>query len=318
MSDQTSASREPAENAAGHSATTLDLAVIRVSGPDATAFLQSQLTHDVETLSHDTLRLAGYCNAKGRLFGLFRVLRDADGSFLLITDSSLVDTVIRRLRMFVLRSKVQIDAISDQYTLIGLAGDAVRRCGVVEERPAAGGIAPCSGGFAIGWPGDAVTLLLSDAAAAQAMSETLTAAGGALDMENWQLQLIRAGEPWIVAATTEAFVPQQVNLERIDGVSFKKGCFPGQEVVARMHYLGKPSRRLYRLSGSISNGLPTPGSALTDSDGNTVGQVVIAATSKPGQFELSAVLPVKQVAADVELFIDGEPLAHLPLPYSLD
>jgi len=137
-------------------------------------------------------------------------------------------------------------------------------------------------------------------------------------MENWQLQLIRAGEPWIVAATTEAFVPQQVNLERIDGVSFKKGCFPGQEVVARMHYLGKPSRRLYRLSGSISNGLPTPGSALTDSDGNTVGQVVIAATSKPGQFELSAVLPVKQVAADVELFIDGEPLAHLPLPYSLD
>jgi len=297
-----------------------ELAVIRVSGADATSFLHGQLTHDINALPPGRLRLAGYCNPKGRLYALLQVLRDGD-DWLLITARDLVGPLVRRLRMFVLRAQVRIEDLSDECLLISLSGHATERAVPGQAPPAPGAVLAREGGFALGWPGNSATLLLTDRVHGHALLGDLDAQTPRAGPEVWQRLLIRAGEPWLVSATSEAFVPQQVNLERIDGVSFRKGCYPGQEVVARMHYLGKPSRRLYRLGGpdvARLAGMPAPGANLHDSEGEAVAQVVMAAASESGRLELLAVVPVKQVAAATTLRCDGVALEYLPMPYALD
>jgi tRNA-modifying protein YgfZ len=297
-----------------------ELAVIRLSGDDATSFLHGQLTHDIKALPAGRVRLAGYCNPKGRLYALLQVLRDGD-DWLLITARDLAETLIRRLRMFVLRARVRIEDVSDDGLLISLSGAAAEHAAPGQAPPAAGTVLEREGGFALGWPAGSTTLLLTERAHGDALLGELDARTPRAGPEVWQRLLIRAAEPWIVSATSEAFVPQQVNLERLGGVSFRKGCYPGQEVVARMHYLGKPSRRLYRLGGpevARLGGVPDPGATLHDSAANPVAQVVIATTSEAGRLELLAVVPVKHVAAGTTLHCEGEPLEYLPMPYALD
>ena len=291
------------------------MGIIQVRGEDASAFLQGQLTQDVADLPPGRVRLAGYCNAKGRLHAVFHVLGTDDG-FLLLTEAGLVDALIRRLRMYVLRSKVSLDDVSVQYQAIGVTGTRValltELAGSLPED--AGSVHQAGDLILIRWPGDAV-LLLTPADDGGAIWERLQAAGDPSGPQAWRLLAIRQGLPAVYPETAETFVPQQVNLERISGVHFRKGCYPGQEVVARMHYLGKPSRRMYRLAGP-GEMPPAPGERVQAADGGSAGQVVQAAVGEDG-IEMLAVLRTSH-AGRQDLAVGDTPLDFRDLPYALE
>ena len=196
--------------------------LLGVTGADARAFLHAQLTNNIETLGADRAVLAGWCTAKGRLLATMLVIPSPDG-FLLQLAKDLAPAVAKRLSMYVLRSKVKITDESEAWAQYGV-WQAVPR---------------------VTWDGDTVSIPVSN-------SRSLSIGKGLAQTcsrkeEDWTLEEIRAGRPWISAATQDQFVPQMVNLETIGGVDFQKGCYPGQEIVARAQYRGEVKRRMKRI-----------------------------------------------------------------------
>src|SRR5689334_9848865 len=188
--------------------------LLQVAGEDARAFLHAQLTNDIENLAPGTARYAGWCSAKGRLLATFLVV-PAPGGFLLQLARDLVPTIAKRLSMFILRSKVKITDATGQWLQYGVWDSA--------EGPALS-VRESSGEISVRIEPER-SLVLSPGA-----SESRTPNASA---DDWALAEIRAGRPLIVNATQDQFVPQMVNLELAGGVDFKKGCYPGQEIVAR-------------------------------------------------------------------------------------
>lgn len=293
------------------------LAVIEASGADATAFLHAQLSNDVQGLPRDRSLLAGYCNAKGRLYALPRLWRSGD-DWRLCLPADIADTVLKRLRMFVLRSKVTLTRCDD-LTLIGVAGDGAAECLRRADLPAPDAIDTVES------PGDTSVLRLPGTPprfqicvpddTAPACWTALSTCASPAPATVWRLLDIDAGQPTIYAPTLEAFVPQMVNLELISGVNFRKGCYPGQEIVARMHYLGKPSRRMYRWQTTAD--APAPGTPVLDEAGREVGTVVDAQPEHGEGCHLLAVLQVTAAGQPLHL-TGGLSLARLALPYALE
>ncbi len=227
-----------------------DWGVIRARGDDAATFLQGQLTSDVASLGPGEARLAGYCSAKGRLLASFVVWRDAQGDFLLACSADLLASTLKRLSMFVLRAKCKLSDASIEVPLWGLANEAGwAALGRSEPPPNRTWalVSSATGGQAIRLPdasvdGDVVSRGLF-------AGPTLPAAAPALDAPAWRWLESKSGTARIVAATVEQFVPQMVNLELVGGVNFQKGCYPGQEVVARSQYRGTLKRRAFVVSG---------------------------------------------------------------------
>ena len=251
-----------------------DWGAISASGADARSFLQGQLTQDMLHLDAGQARLAGYCSAKGRLLATFVVWRRADDEVLLACSADLLPAVLKRLSMFVLRSKCKLVDASAEWPLWGLAGDAARdalgvhAAGAVWSRADAGG---------------ADLIRLPDAAADGAAVPRWLWAGAtppalpALDANAWRWLEVPSGVARVVAATAEQFVPQMVNLELVGGVNFQKGCYPGQEVVARSQYRGTLKRR----AQIVASAQPLqPGQEVFhDADpGQPAGMVVLAGT----------------------------------------
>ena len=201
--------------------------LLSVQGADAREFLHAQLTNDIRNLPPDHAALAGWCSAKGRLLATFLVIPAPQG-FLLQLARDLAPTVAKRLSMFILRSKVKIADVSDAWVQSGF-WNADRDLSKVEWKDEAGSVPM----------GERRFLRLEPAASASAECKG--------DEEAWYLQEIRAGRPLITAATQDQFVPQMVNLETLGGVDFQKGCYPGQEIVARAQYRGQVKRRMVRL-----------------------------------------------------------------------
>jgi folate-binding protein YgfZ len=202
-----------------------DCGVIRAAGADAASFLQSQLTQDVLGLDAQRACLAGWCSAKGRLMASFVVWRPAADEVLLACSADVLPAVLKRLSMFVLRAKCKLSDASAELPLFGVAGPAAtapawRRVDGVIGLPPARGVAR---GLVVG--------------TAPALP--------ALDVDAWSWLEVASGVPRIVAATAEQFVPQMVNFEVVGGVNFQKGCYPGQEVVARSQYRGTLKRRAF-------------------------------------------------------------------------
>ncbi len=293
------------------------LAVLQASGADATAFLHSQLSNDVQAMTPGHSLLAGYCNAKGRLYTISRLWRVGD-DWLLCLPADSAETVAKRLRMFVLRSKVTLTPRQD-LTLLGLAGNGAATALGEAGLPApdqAGTVATAGDTTVLHLPGAASRFLLClTDSKAPAVWATLAARARPADTAHWRLLDIDAGQATVCAATAEAFVPQHVNLERVDGVSFRKGCYPGQEIVARMHYLGRPSRRMYRLQTTAPP--PAPGTAVLNDGQREVGTVVDAQSTGDGLSRLLAVLQVAAVDTPLQL-PGGTPLEMLDLPYPLE
>ena len=241
------------------------LGIIRARGADAASFLHGQLTQDIQNLSGSEARLAAFLNVKGRMMASFVVWRPADDEVLLACSADLLAPTLKRLSMFVLRAKCRLDDASAEWALQGLWAPATDGASLLAAGlPGRIGsrVALDGGGSALRLPSaaDAGLWLLAlprpaatpDAPSATGVSwpaslapvHALTEVGD----EAFRLQCIRAGLPWIAAATTEQFVPQMVNFELIGGVHFQKGCYPGQEVVARSQYRGTLKRRAQRFT----------------------------------------------------------------------
>ncbi len=293
--------------------------IIQVTGADAAAFLQAQLSQAVDSMPSGSTRLAGYCNPKGRLFAVLQAVR-MDGGYLLLTERPLTETLLRRMRMFVLRSKVELHDVSDGWAVFGLRGENAQEAltEITGSRTDEDGLAHRSGDLITLQlsRGDGRSLILVPADEAGAFWQNMRRSQRPCGPDAWRLLAIRAGDPAVFPETVEQFVPQQINLELVDGVSFKKGCYPGQEVVARMHYLGKPSRRMYRLAASTGDAVPAPGSRVTTADGKHAGDVVVAAPG-PESIELLAALRSEHRGRQ-DLDVNGLKLGFADLPYAVD
>jgi folate-binding protein YgfZ len=292
-----------------------DLGVIRATGEEARKFLHGQLTQDVEHLEAGRARLAGYCSAKGRLLATFVVWRHAPDELFLACSADVLPAVLKRLSMFVLRARCKLSDISAVLPLWGLAGGAARQ--------ALGDAAPAEvwGRTATGG-GDVVRL--PDGLHEGARIERFLFAGevppvlATMDPGAWLWLEATSGVARVVGATVEQFVPQMVNLDLVGGVNFQKGCYPGQEVVARSQYRGTLKRRGYVVSSPLA--LAPGQEVFHDADpGQPAGMVVLAGT-----------LGADQHAALVELKIaalhggslrvgsaDGVRLTPTALPYPI-
>ena len=285
-----------------------DWGVIRAQGADAATFLHSQLTQDIEGLGAHESRLAGYCSPKGRLLASFVVWRPAPDDVLLACSADVLPATLKRLSMFVLRAKCKLSDASADRALFGVVGDAL-------PVPAAAG--------AVQADGDRTVIRLPDVEGhtrALLVQPADAAAPGVppIDPSTWNWLEVRSGVARIVAPTVEQFVPQMVNLEVVGGVNFKKGCYPGQEIVARSQYRGTVKRRamLFDSDAELQAGQEVFHS---DDPGQPAGLVANAARGPGGTS--SALVEVKLAALAGGSWhagsADGPVLRQRPLPYPL-
>jgi hypothetical protein len=291
------------------------LGMLSCTGDDARTFLQAQLTNGIEDIAPDEARRAGWCSAKGRLLALVLVVPQ-QGGLLLQVSRDIAPAIARRLSMFVFRAKAKVADVSDAWTQYGLWGEAA------ETRLAQLGLAVPQGelqvtrseGIAVVRVGAQRFLVLAPAAQRGRFSSLALEQGEA----SWVLQEIRSGLPQVVQATQEEFVPQMVNLERLGALDFKKGCYPGQEVVARTQYRGVLKRRMARAR------VPAPAAAgddlyVDEFAGQASGKVVAAAAVPGGGSELLAVVQISALDSGQPIRLrapDGPHLELLPLPYA--
>ena len=294
--------------------------LIAVNGKDSENFLQGQLSNDVTGLQ-GAVRRAAYCTAKGRMFALFLVWRDGE-DFMLELPADVAEATRKRLSMYVLRAKVVLRDASAERVRIGLAGpragEAIAAaCSGAAPQPMS--TVPIDGGCVLGLEPGRFELVLS-VDAAQAAWRALAQFARPVGAEAWGWTEVRAGIPEVVAATQEAFVPQMANLDALGGISFTKGCYPGQEIVARTRYLGTVKRRM--LPAHVDAAPPQPGATLTSPalPDQSAGTVVRAALAPEGGCDLLAVVHVDGDVPTGELRLgtpDGPRLDMRPLPYAL-
>jgi tRNA-modifying protein YgfZ len=278
----------------------VSLGVLAFRGPEAARFLQGQLSADIEKLSVGASTLAGLHNPQGRVVALLAVVRVASDELFAVLPAELAAAVAQRLRKYVLRAKLKIEELGDALTVVGTSAEV------------AGSATP---GFpSIEW--GARRLLLVPA---QRLDEFSFADTGA---ERWQAADVAAGLPQVYAATSEAFVAQMLNLDLLGAIAFDKGCYTGQEVIARSHYRGRVKRRLQRWFTEAGAPLRA-GDSARSADGRTLSIVRVAAV--PTGQELLAVGPYavseepdggaagRVTSADVSALVEGP----LPLPYPL-
>jgi folate-binding protein YgfZ len=273
------------------------LGVLAFRGPDAARFLQGQLSADVEKLTPGASTLAGLHSAQGRTVALLALLRTTSDEVLSVFPRELVGAVDQRLRKFVLRAKVRIEDLSETHRVIGVPADAD----------------PTSE-WMVSW-GDRRLLLVPAARAVEITSD-------AGERTAWERADIAAGLPQIYTATSEAFVAQMLNLDLLGAIAFDKGCYTGQEVIARAHYRGRVKRRLQRWHAA-AGAAPRAGDSARTRDGRAL-TVVRAAPAVDGGWDLLAVGTFADGAAGAapESVAPIQPDAivvsgPLPLPYSL-
>jgi len=292
--------------------------LLAVRGPDASKFLQGQLTCNLNYLSADTASLGARCTPKGRMLSSFRIVQQGDG-YLLAMASELLDSQLTDLQKYAAFSKSKLSDESAQWLRIGLqGGDAVLTSLGLNLPATADSVIHVDSMLAVRLS-DGRSELWAPVAQTEAVLATLTAHLREAPLNDWLLAQVRAGVGQVFGATREQLIPQMINLQALGGVSFKKGCYTGQEIVARMQYLGKLKRRLYRLSlaGDTVPAVATP--LFSPVHSSSVGDVVLAARSSDG-IELLAVVQ-EDALLDDHLHLgslEGPALQRLDLPYTLD
>jgi folate-binding protein YgfZ len=302
-----------------------EIGLILVSGADASDFLQNQLSNDIDLIDESSLQISSYSTPKGRLLGIFRVVQVSNG-YILVTTRPMVLPLLQQLYKYIVQSQVTLADASDYFA----------RFAIVTDNPdvLSHSLLPATINAVI--QNDSVISIRLEPLASQqrfllmclsadeaiGLWKELSAKLKVASYASWHLSEIKAGIPAIHPQTSEEFVLQMANLGALGGVSFKKGCYPGQEIVARMQYLGKLKRRMY-LAQLETRQLPQPGDELvasgkTDIDGS--GKVVDAEFDPEG---LCHCLYVAQIAkADAgALNLLGQPetrIRNVELPYSLE
>lgn len=296
-----------------------DHALLCIRGTDAQSFLNGQLSNDVRRVDAAHSQLAAWCNAKGRIITLVRVFRRADDYYLLLP-TDLRETVRERLQRFILRAKVTIES-DDNLVVLGVSGpqaDLLLRA-VLPHVSAADDCLTQGDSTLLRLSGvHPRYLLVAPIAAARALWERLAPPAIPVGPQAWIWLDIAAGVSRIDTTTSEQFVPQMANLELLNGVDFKKGCYPGQEIVARMHYLGRLKQRMYR---AHTESVVTPGTPIfaPDLPGQSTGAVIASAVAPTGGYDFLAVLHTSSAAAKMLHLgsATGPLLQLLPLPYAL-
>jgi len=292
--------------------------VLAVRGADAGKFLQGQLTCNLNYLSDNRASLGARCTQKGRMQSSFRILLESDGVVLAMA-SELLEPQLADLKKYAVFSKSKLTDESAAWIRFGLEhGDKALTSLGLDLPAETDSLVRNESLIAIRVSPDRAELW-APADQADAIKAKLSAALPETELNQWLLGQIRAGIGQVMPSTRELFIPQMLNLQAVGGVSFKKGCYTGQEIVARMQYLGKLKRRLYRLSLDAAD-LPEPGTQLFAPNHNSaIGEVVLAANA--GQnIELLAVLQAEAAeAGDLHLgALEGPALHLLDLPYELD
>ena len=291
-----------------------DWGVIRAVGADSLKFLHGQMTQDFEHLDNGSARLAGFCSAKGRLLATFVAWRRGDDEVLLACSADVLPAVLKRLSMFVLRAKCKLSDATADVPLWGVAGP-------IDTIAPGSAVAPVWDRAPHG-EGDAIRL--PDAQAEGQAVQRWLCAGSAppamptLDMPTWLGLEASSGVARVVAATTEQFVPQMVNLELVGGVNFQKGCYPGQEIVARSQYRGTLKRRAQVVRSSML--LQAGQEVFHDADPSQPAGRVVLAGRLPGSGPI-ALIELKLAALEGGALHAGAadgPLLQLgALPYSI-
>lgn len=296
------------------------LSLIRARGADALTFLNDQLSNDVRRVDETHSQLAAWCNPKGRVLALLRVLRRGE-DYCLLLPGTLQETVLKRLRMFVLRAKATLDDADDDLVSFGVAGP---RTGALLRETF--GELPDETNGSVTRSNVTVLRISSERYAVIAPVSTATewwqrlrTSVRPVASDRWTWLDIGAGLPQVYPETSEAFVPQMLNLELLGGVDFKKGCYPGQEIVARLHYRGGLKQRMVRayVDATASPGMPL---YAPDLPGQATGAVAAVALAPAGGYDLLAVTHLSSVAAGAVRLgseHEGALLTLLPLPYPL-
>lgn len=295
------------------------LGVLAVEGEDAASFLHNQLTNDVLGLNATTARLAGYCSPKGRLLATLQVWQSGE-RILLLLPRDILPAIQKRLQMFVLRAKVKLADISDSCSVIGLVNPAA---GLLEQHFSD---LPVEA-YAMRQSADGVLIRQPDAAgmtrylwvSSPQLSQTVLASVQPAPASLWRWSEIQAGIPQITQPTQEQFVPQMLNFEIIGGVNFRKGCYPGQEIVARSQYLGKFKRRMMLATIDAPNANDAAAGAEVFSDNDAAqpcGMLVNAEKGPDGVIACLVEIKLEAMGQPVHLgAADGPLLTFYPLPY---
>lgn len=292
--------------------------ILAVRGPDANKFLQGQVTCNLNYLSDSHSSLGARCTPKGRMQSSFRILSVSDG-YLLAMASELLEAQLTDLKKYAVFSKSKLTDESQDWLRIGLSGgdNALRSLGL-KLAETADSVARSNELLALRLSDGRAELWIPASQAVTVQAQLATQLREA-PLNDWLLAQVRAGIGQVMGSTRELFIPQMINLQAVGGVSFKKGCYTGQEIVARMQYLGKLKRRLYRLELHDTQ-VPEPATALfSPTHASSVGEVVLAARSATG-VELLAVLQ-DEAALNGVIHLgsaEGSTLSVLDLPYTLD
>ncbi|WP_323146748.1 folate-binding protein YgfZ [Pseudomonas marginalis] len=292
--------------------------VLAVRGSDAAKFLQGQLTCNLNYLSDTQASLGARCTQKGRMQSSFRILLQGDG-VLLAMATELLEPQLADLKKYAVFSKSKLTDESAAWVRFGVIDGDQALTGLGLELPTETDSVARTEHLIAVRVSPARAELWVPAEQADGVRGQLAAQLTQTDLNHWLLGQIRAGIGQVMPQTRELFIPQMLNLQAVGGVSFKKGCYTGQEIVARMQYLGKLKRRLYRLSLNAAQ-MPEPGTPLfSPSHNSSIGEVVIAAKADQ-VIELLAVLQAEAAdSGDVHLgTLEGPGLQLLDLPYTLD
>ena len=296
------------------------LGLLELSGEDAVTFLQGQVTNDVKLLTGTNAHYSAYCNPKGRMLTLFLAFAHYDHLHLQL-NRELLEPIMKRLKMYVMRSKVEIKDVSDSIIKFGINGPQAASMleAVFSKIPTQDyELVSLENGTLIKLPGingQERFQIFIDAVNAPLIWSALKSNCQLVGKPCWDWLEIQAGIADIELKTQEQFVPQMLNLDILNAINFKKGCYTGQEIVARTHYLGSVKRRTY-LAELASETAPLAGDKIVDAAQSEIGQIVRVAPNVAGGFDVLAELRIESLTNQV--FCSGAPLNFKTLPYSLN
>lgn len=307
------------------------LGLLEISGADAATFLQGQVTNDVLMLDGSNAHYSAYCNPKGRMLALFLAFAHYDHLHLQF-NRELLELIMKRLKMYVMRSKVEIKDVSESIIKIGLNGPQVASmlAPLFAKIPNQDyELVSLDNGAILKLPAinnDTRFEIFTDAKNAPVIWDALKANCQVIEKPYWNWLEIQVGIPDVSLATQEQFVPQMLNLDILNGINFKKGCYTGQEIVARTHYLGSVKRRTYLAEININT---QAGDKVNDSTQNEVGQIVRSAVNHSGNYDVLVELRIESAKEampkskgseliESPLTCNGVRLKLKNLPYSLE
>jgi folate-binding protein YgfZ len=294
------------------------LGLLQIDGADAFTFLQGQVTNDITQLNGQIAHHSGYCNPKGRLLALFLAFAHNQHIHFQLP-AELIAPIAKRLKMYVMRSKVQIQDVSESIIKIGLSGArAIELLSPLFPQIPQNDydLITLENGAIIKLPGNQPRFeIFTDITNAPAIWNSLAQHAIVAEPAAWELLEIQAGIPEVYAKTQEEFVPQMLNLDLLNGINFKKGCYTGQEIVARTHYLGTVKRRM-QLAYVDAVAQPDAGDNVLNGNGDVVGKVVRCSPAYNGGYDLLAEIRLESVEAG-SLSVNNSALNIQALPYKI-